>query len=305
MGIDEPVAALPDPAHGRIQDGAIAGGDERGLREMRELRASAPREAGPVGLVHRGLDLRQHVVRRRHGRRGILQRLEGLHHHRCAERPVVGVESGLLRQRLLRRHRNAVGEVGEVGRVRHAVVVEIAVEPWLELLVVLPRECPARRVRDTIVGQDFRDDLAHGRLEQVAALAAEHQAALGHHPRRECRVVIRREVEVVGRGELEAADLRRAGDRRQESGLAFVGQRKLQPRRREHRRVQKEDPGAMRGADRAQAVDLDFVTDEIPIVIRRDACRVGCGAGLEIVWPQKPDLGGFPMGAGLADGITR
>ena len=259
MDVEEPVASLLDPAHRRINHGAIAGRHQRGLRESGVLRGAAPGEACPIGVAHCDAHLREHVVRRRDRCRRVLQRLEGLRDGNDVEVAPVGDESRLLGQRLLRRDGDAVGKIGEVCRVRHPVVVDVPAQPRQELLVVLPRECPPIRVRDLVVRNDLADHFTHRRREQVAAVAFDHEAPPSHDAGSHRQVVIRCQIEIVGCGEFESANLRGTGQRCKKSGLALARQWELEPWRVQHRYVEKDHLGRTRRTDLAQLVHLDLV----------------------------------------------
>ena len=235
--------------------------------------------ARPVGLGERADDLRHAVVRRGDRRVGILQRLERLHAPEQAPRPVDVGDARLARQRRLRRDRDPVREVGEVGVVGHLVQVEVRAEPRdTQLLQVPPDERVARRVRLPVVGQHLRVGLAAvlpaGAAEQVAELSAELQAALAHDARRDRRVVVGREVEVVRQREFDAARARRSRGRHQEAALALVRQRELEPRRVEDRRAEEAHRRVAGGADHALRVEVELRRLQVPVLARRDAGRV-------------------------------
>ena len=141
-----------------------------------------------------------------------------------------------------------------------------------------------------IVRQDFGAHLALPVLEQVAALAAELHAALRHEARRDRGVVVGGEIEVVGLRVLEAANAGQARRRRQEPGLALVRQRKLEPRRIQHRRAEEIDCRVAPGADHPRLVDLELAQPEVPILAGRDARRVARVGGFVVIGTGEPDL---------------
>ena len=127
---------------------------------------------------------------------------------------------------------------------------------------------------DAIVGHDLADQLARRGLEEIAPLARDLDAAPRHDARRQRQVVVRRKVEVIRRGELEAADLRGADGRREEARLALVRERELEPRRVHHWHAEKVHARIVSRADLAQLVDLDLVGAQVPVVVGRNAGRV-------------------------------
>ena len=194
-------------------------------------------------------------------------------------------------ERGLGRDRDALGQVREVLVVGHLVEVQVAGEPGCQLLVVAPRIEPARGVGLAVVGQDLGVGLALDRLrrvEQVAELTADLQAALGHDPRRDRRVVVRREVEVVGQRDVEAARARLPDDRYQEARLALAGQRELDPGRVEDRHAHEVESRIVGDADLLPGVDLDRLAAQEPVLARRDARR---HAGLQDVVAVGADEG--------------
>ena len=249
--------------------------------------------------------MRQHVVRWHHGRLRVLQRLEALHAREHRDRPVVGHQPRFLRQRLLRSNGNPVGEVGEVRRVRHPVVVEIAIEPGCEILAVLPGDAPARGTGHTVVRQDLADGLAGRAVEQVSTLDADLQPAPGHEARHDRGVVVGREVQVIGRCDFETAHLCRADRRRQKARLALIGKRELEPRGVEHGHTEEVDFGPMRGPDLARLVHFDFIAAQVPVVVRCHAARVFRIGGFVKVGPGKADFLGFAARFVLADEEAR
>ncbi len=177
---------------------------------------------------------------------------------------------------------------------------------------MLPRERVAPLAGHAVVRQDLGVHLAGGLserrravAEQVAELRADLQTALGHQARRDRGVVVRREIEVIRRGRLEAAHARRAERRGQEAGLALVRQRELQPRRIHDRDVEEMHGHAVRRANLAQVVDLELVAAQVPVGVRRDARRVARVARLVLVGPGEADLGRVAARVGLLDEEAR
>jgi hypothetical protein len=174
---------------------------------------------------------------------------------------------------------------------------------------VTPHERVARRVGLPVVGKHLRIDFAAVlpplAAEQVAELTAELQAALGHDPRRDRRVVVRREVEVVGQRELDAARARRSCRRHEEATLALVGERELEPRRVEDRCAEEAHGRVMRGADHPVRVEVELVRLQVPILARRDAARVPAIRDVIFAGPFEADLAGVAACAGLADAERR
>ena len=136
---------------------------------------------------------------------------------------------------------------------------EISVAVAVQLLV-------PRQVFDARIAAEVR-------LE-IAELGAELQSAPGHRARIKSRVVIGRDVPVVGHGDLGAARVRRAVVRRQETGFTLLVQRKRQVGRVEERVIQEHDARAARDADVAAFVDVELAGADEPVVVARTAGRV-------------------------------
>src|SRR5690606_2639778 len=99
------------------------------------------------------------------------------------------------------------------------------------------------------------DDLP-GIHAAMAELRAEHHAALGLQARRERGVIVRREVEIVRRGHVEAAVARRAEYWREEAGHPAIVDREADPWRVEDRHVLDAQRHVRGGAAAARAVEF-------------------------------------------------
>ena len=159
-----------------------------------------------------------------------------------------------------------------------------------KILIVPPRREPPGRAGDAVVRQDLGARLALRILEEVASLHAHLHAALGHETRRDRRVVVGREIEVIGLRVFEAANAGQARRRREEPGLALVRQRKLEPRRIEDRRVEEEHRRVAAGAHLARLVDFELAHADVPVLAGRDARRVAGVGGLVAIGPREPDF---------------
>ena len=228
---DEPGVAAPRPAHGRVEKVAV-GIDQRGLAEAYEF--AVPVEFKPLP-VHRGQhrdNLRLAKVRRRDRIVRVLQRLEGLDAREHRERTLRVGKSALAWQVRLRRDRQPIGKVREISVVGDLLQVEVAGEPRqkAEVLVVLPGK-PVTRGVGGAVGQYFDVGLARDIGKQIAELAVDLQAAARHVARRQRRIVVWREVQIVRQRHFEATGRGRPEHRREEPRLALVRQWKAEPRR--------------------------------------------------------------------------
>src|SRR5439155_1144445 len=123
-------------------------------------------------------------------------------------------------------------QVGEIRVVGDYLQVEVAAETRKksEILVVLPGK-PITRGVGGAVGQYFDVGLAGDIGKQIAELAIDLQAAARHVARRQRRIVVWREVQIVRQRHFEATDRGRSEHRRQEPRLALVRQWKAEPRR--------------------------------------------------------------------------
>ncbi len=118
-------------------------------------------------------------------------------------------------------------------------------------------------------------DGAFAAVGQVAELAFQHHAALGHVARVQRGVVVRRQVEVVRGDQGEAGVAGAAEARRQEAGLAAVVDREIDVRGVEHREIFDPEGRVGRGAEAGGRVQLDVVALQGPGVAARFAAGVG------------------------------
>ena len=153
---EEPSCAALIPGDAGIEDKASTCRRQRALRELCVLRHAAPCQSHPIGFAEGSKNLWQPVVRRNHRRVRILQGLKALCARQQRPRPVRCDESRVARQRLLRRNRDAISQIGEIRVVRYLVDVEETREPWRELLVMLDAEQITRIARHAVIRQHFR-----------------------------------------------------------------------------------------------------------------------------------------------------
>ena len=122
-------------------------------------------------------------------------------------------------------------------------------------------------------------DLAFAALGQVAELTLHQQAALGHVGRVEGGVVVRRQVEVVGRRQREAGVAGGADTRSKEAGLAAIVDREIDVGGVEDRNVFHPQGHVGRGTEAGGGIQLDVVAFQVPGVAAR--FTTGKGAVLE------------------------
>ena len=130
-----------------------------------------------------------------------------------------------------------------------------------------------------IVRHVLHVELAAGAREQIAEFTAQHRAARGVDARVQGGVVIRRQVQVVRRAELEAAAAALAEDRVQEAALALVVHRKGDVRQVQERHLAHAHGGVARHAHAGGLVDRDRFGAEFPHVVAHVAGGIG-GAGI-------------------------
>jgi hypothetical protein len=206
---DADVAFEPDGF--RVERRRKAGRAQRPAAREGELRQPRIR---PCGRVH-----------------GAIDGLEVL--HAAVEAPA-GPEPGQAQEAV---------EVGDAGAIRSqpeilevqpvARIGEVRVEaqPVGEVGAVRERAQPAIAARHVVARQEPVGDLAAAAPGQVAELGVDPCAAPREKERLQRHVVVRREVEVVGQADLEAALVRVAERREQEAGLARVADREGDDRR--------------------------------------------------------------------------
>ncbi len=286
----EPGVAARGPGRRRIEHRPL-GVEQRRLAKAHVLGVGREIDVVPLHRVHRHQELRLAEVRRRDRVVGVLQRLERLHAREDRKRPAAVRQSRLARQGLLRRYRQPVGQVGEIRIVRNLLHVDVGGEPGnlADRLIVLPGQLVAVGVGDA-VGQYRGVGLADDVGKKIAELAVDLQAAARHQARRQRRVVVRRQIEVVRQRHLDTAAAGRAEYRRQESRLALVGQRKIDERRVQDRHVLEQHRRIARRADQARAVDVDAGRGQVPVVVAGDAGRVADVLELVLVLAEKGQL---------------
>ncbi len=180
---------------------------ERGVIEVHVFAGEGEgRPAEELRPVRNHGDLRQALIGLDHGRQGrVLQRLVGLHVHRGRAPPAAVVQHALAQQVALRGLGDARAEVAQVGAVRNAAEIQQAAEAMPEVgMQVQDRIAVAIAVFQAVVRQPLDARLPLISIVQVAELAIDLQAPLGHQARRNGHVHVRRNVPVVGQRELDA-----------------------------------------------------------------------------------------------------
>ena len=110
---------------------------------------------------------------------------------------------------------------------------------------------------------------------EKAELSLRLHAAVAHRSRGERRVVVGREVEVVGGRDVDPGGPAHAQGRREKSGLAPIAQREAHPRRVEHPPPHEFDPHVPCGAEFLHVVELDVVRGDAPVRVAGVARRIG------------------------------
>src|SRR3990167_3717311 len=161
-----------------------------------------------------------------------------------------------------------VVDFGQQARVEAALVLP-AVEPALVFVVRLQFAVVVAVVEVS------RAKLAFAALGQVTTLAFDEQAAVAHVGRIERGVVVRRQVEVIGRLQRHAVIAGAADARRQEAGLTTVVNREVDVGGVENREVLHPQGHVGRSTEAGRRVQGDVVALQVPGVTARFTGGVG------------------------------
>jgi hypothetical protein len=228
--------------------------------------------------------LQRLLVTEQHARQAP-ERLEAVGQERIGDGPVLRADArapvaataeqsrGALQQARARR-RQRVAEVLEVAIVRHGVDVRAHVPLRAEAAVVPEAERAAVVAGAVVVRQPGAGDLAAVVGSKITELARDHRAALGEQARRHGQVVVRCEVDVVGRGDVDAAVLRTADAREQEAGATSLVDRETRIRQVQDRHRPESQRRVACGADAFGLVEVDARGAQLPAGRARIAGRV-------------------------------
>ncbi|MNV35932.1 hypothetical protein D3C71_1273930 [compost metagenome] len=169
----------------------------------------------------------------------------------------------------------AVGEILHVALIadpghvctRLPVAVDVVIAAVLDFAAVL--------VAQRVVGQVGGVQLTPAAAIEIAELIVQHQPALAHVARGEGVVVIRCQVEIDRLRVVEAVAAGHAQLRVQQTGLAPVVDRELEPRRVEHRHLADAQHRVAGGAEAGLVVHFDLRRDQLPHRLRGIAGGVG------------------------------
>ena len=128
---------------------------------------------------------------------------------------------------------------------------------------------------EVVVRQPGAGQLAAHRAREVAELGAQHRAAPSQQTWRQRQVVVRSEVDVVRRGDVEAAVLRAADAREEETGTPALVDREAGIREIQQRHRADHQRGVARRADAFGLVQVDARGAQLPAFVSRIAGRVG------------------------------
>ena len=128
---------------------------------------------------------------------------------------------------------------------------------------------------ELVLGHPFAPQLATTARVQPAELATKLHAALGHDPRGQGGVVVRREVEVDRLPPVEAVAAGHADRRPQQTGAAPVVDREHQPRDVQHRYLADAHRRVAGDAQAFGGIDVDALRAQLPRPLRRRAGGVG------------------------------
>ena len=166
-------------------------------------------------------------------------------------------------------------ELVQVVEIGNPVAVDVSGELLGETRVVAEADLAAGGAGEVIMRQDVADEATARHVVQVAELVAQHETALGQVARHGSVVVVRRQVEIIGDRQIDAADLRDTEVGAQQTGDAAVVDREIHVGRVQEGHVHELEPGPLRGALAGLAVDLDLVGMQQPILITGRATGVG------------------------------
>ncbi len=183
-------------------------------------------------------------------------------------------------------------EVLEVPAVAHVREVGVEAEPVREVGPVHERRVPAVLARQVVAGQVVGVELAAAALRQIAEVRAGAEATTRKQEGRERQVVVRREVEVVGHAQLEAALVRVAERREQEAGLAGRPDGKRDHRRVEDRDALEVDADVATPALLRTLVDLDARSAQLPVRAAHRAGREAHAGEVQVALARHLELGG-------------
>ncbi|MDT4840834.1 hypothetical protein FQZ97_746680 [compost metagenome] len=161
-----------------------------------------------------------------------------------------------------------VVDFGQQARVEAALVFP-AIQPALVFVVRLQLAVVVAVVEVS------RAKLALAALGQVATLAFQEQAAVAHVGREERGVVVRRQVEVVGRLQRQAVIVGAADARWQEAGLTAIVDREIDIGGVENREVFHPQGHVGRGAEAGGRVQGDVIALQVPGIAARFTGGVG------------------------------
>ena len=214
-------------------------------------------------------NLRHAMVRAHDRRQRVLQRLEALDASLQPVAVAVVLQEAFALDRGLRGLPNLREQVDEVAAVGNAVEIEPAEEVRRESVLVVERHAVAVDAGALVVRQVLEARLAGVLGVQVAELGLQLRAALAEIPRRDRRVVLRRDIPVERRAELQAAarGLRIAG--REEPGLAAFFQREGHPRQVRDRVVEEYELAVAHRRGLLFVIELERAGLDAPVVAAR------------------------------------
>src|SRR5438309_9878446 len=285
-------------AEGRIKRRALAI-HQRRVGEVDELGRGPEVEAADVLAQSGQGELRGAAVRDHDRIVRVLQDLEPLYPRRrrvTARVPPLAVvgQKALARQRGLRSNVDAGRKVAEIAVVGDFVQVESAKEGAIAVVAANQTHAIAAAIRDTVIREYLRAEIAFVILLQITELLRELQSALFHVTRREREVVVGREIQVIRNSDLGPALPGNTDRGREKTRFALVIQREIKRRRRDDGQSLEIHAGAAGGPHVAREIQIQLVGPDQPAVIARLAG--GEEAALDSVpaFAQELDRFGLP-----------
>ncbi len=159
------------------------------------------------------------------------------------------------------------GEILEILFIRHELIVDAHAPARGQRGSMREPVVIAVRIRETVFVQVVGAQRAGVEAKEVAELALQHRAAIRHVIRSQRCIVVRREVEVIGRAQPYAGTARVAELREQETRLAPFIDREADPRGIEERHAHERDAHVASHTHPAFLVEIKAARLQRPVLI--------------------------------------
>src|SRR5438477_167467 len=285
-------------AEGRIKRRALAI-HQRRVGEVDELGRGPEVEAADVLAQSGQGELRGAAVRDHDRIVRVLQDLEPLYPRRrgvTARVPPLAVvgQKALARQRGLRSNVDAGRKVAEIAVVGDFVQVESAKEGAIAVVAADQVHAIAAAIRDTVIREYLRTEIAFVILLQITELLRDLQSALFHVTRRQRQVVVRREIQVIRNSVLGPALPSHADRRREKARFALVIEREVKRGRRDDGQSLEVHARSAGGPRVAREIQFQLVGLDQPAVVARLAGGEGAVLDSVLAFTQEFDRLGLP-----------